>query len=114
MILKQNSRYVKPCAIFAKTKERYSGRALSNMPIKIVYDFTVALSRVIQGILTIASTSVACVLSIRETTCVRAASQRRISAVSTLDWVCLSNGSLEDDSDVVAKLLNCPTSSSKG
>ena len=50
------ARYVKPWAIFASTKERYSGLALRSIPVKTMYDFTVALSSVVHGMLMIACT----------------------------------------------------------
>lgn len=53
--------------------------------MKMIYDLTVALSNVVHGMFTIASTNVECVLSRRDTTCERASSHSRICAVST--WI---------------------------
>lgn len=47
-----------------------------------VYDLTVALSSVVQGMFTMASTRPECVRSNRDTTCDRARSHNRICAVS--------------------------------
>lgn len=57
------------------TKDKYSGRAESSIPMRTVYDFTVAESKVVHGMLTMASTRLECVLSSRETTWVRASIQ---------------------------------------
>lgn len=91
-----------PRAIFASTADKYSGRALSNMPMNRVYAFTVAVSRVIQGMLMIASTSGACILSSRDTTCAREANQRRISAVSIGESFCF----FDDTFEIVGNRLN--------
>lgn len=63
-----HARYVNPKDNFPKTSERYSGLAESNIPMKTVYDRTVALSIVSQGKFMMASTRDECVRSNRETT----------------------------------------------
>ena len=75
------------------------------MPMKRVYAFTVAVSRVIQGMLTIASTRVAWVRSSRDTMCERAANQRRISTGSTDDPFCFLDDTVEIV-DVVDDVVN--------
>jgi len=97
-----DARWVNPWAILPRVRERYSGLALRSMPMKTVYDLTVAVSIAVQGILMIASTRAECVRSKRETTCERARIQSRICAA----WGALS--------DCVRFGLNWLTSSSKG
>lgn len=46
-----------PRAIFSSTKPRYSGRALTNMPMNEIYDVTNLLSIAVQGIFMIAFTN---------------------------------------------------------
>jgi hypothetical protein len=76
-----DSRWVNPCAILANVRDKYSGRALRSIPMKKIYDLTVAESIVVQGMVTMTSTRAECVRSSRDTTCVKAEIQSRSWAV---------------------------------
>ncbi len=67
-----NIRWVNPQATLSRITLRYSGLALTSMPMKDVYDLTKLGSIVVQGTPTTASTKALWERSSRDTTCERA------------------------------------------